>query len=195
MDDGRKERFRSLYLSARPRILAYALRRVATAEDVADVVAETFAIAWRRLDDVPEDDEALLWLYVTARHVLANEARGAQRRSSLVARIGSVFAEQEATVAPIDEGALLAIAALRALGDEDREMLMLAAWEGLDSDAIGRVLGCSPTAARIRLHRARRRLAEKVAYLSDEGTREKRPVSARHKEGEGAAIGGTQDEG
>lgn len=195
MDDGRKERFRTLYLSARPRVLAYALRRAATAQDAADVVAETFAIAWRRLDDVPEGDDALLWLYVTARHVLANEARRAQTRSNLVARIGSVLADQETTVRPIDEGAMIAIAALRALSDEDREVLMLAAWEGLDSFAIGRVLGCSPTAARIRLHRARRRLAEKVADLSGEDTREKRPVPAGHEEGEGAAISGTQEQG
>jgi RNA polymerase sigma-70 factor (ECF subfamily) len=33
------------------------------AEDAADVVAETFLVAWRRLDSVPGGDEARLWLY------------------------------------------------------------------------------------------------------------------------------------
>jgi RNA polymerase sigma-70 factor (ECF subfamily) len=49
----REHRFRALYEAARPRVAAYALRRVASHEDAADVVAETFTIAWRRLDNIP----------------------------------------------------------------------------------------------------------------------------------------------
>jgi RNA polymerase sigma-70 factor (ECF subfamily) len=58
-------------------------------------------------------------------------------------------------------------AALRSLGDTDREILTLAAWEDLDAGQIAVVLGCSRNAARIRLHRARRRLA---AALDDTRT-------------------------
>jgi DNA-directed RNA polymerase specialized sigma24 family protein len=180
MDDERRERFRALYVSARPRILAYALRRAHNTEDAADVVAETLAIAWKRLEQVPEGDGALLWLYVTARHVLANQSRRARRRSDLVARI--------------DEAALVALAVLRDLGEEDREVLMLSGWEGLDAASVGQVLGCSPAAARIRLHRARRRLEERTADLPGERPAEKRRVVARHKEDEGAAIGRAQEE-
>jgi RNA polymerase sigma-70 factor (ECF subfamily) len=147
MDDERRERFRALYVSARPRILAYALRRAHNTEDAADVVAETLAIAWKRLEQVPEGDGALLWLYVTARHVLANQSRRARRRSDLVARIGSVLASHETLVTPTDEAALVALAVLRDLGEEDREVLMLSGWEGLDAASVGQVLGCSPAAA------------------------------------------------
>jgi RNA polymerase sigma-70 factor (ECF subfamily) len=49
--------------------------------------------------------------------------------------------------------------ALRALRPRDREVLLLTAWDGLNASEAAAVLGCSPTAYRIRLHRARRRLA------------------------------------
>ena len=75
-------------LSARPRILAHALRRAHSTEDAADVVAETLAIAWKRLGDVPEGDGALLWHYVTARHVLRNESRRARRGTPVVGARG-----------------------------------------------------------------------------------------------------------
>jgi RNA polymerase sigma factor (sigma-70 family) len=194
MDEDRHERFRSLYLGARHQVLAYALRRTQNVEDAADVAAETFAIAWRRLDDVPDGADALPWLYVTARNALANEARRAKRRSNLIARIGSVLAEHETVVAPPDEAALVAVTALRALAGEDRAVLMLAAWEGLDSADIGRTLGCSENAARVRLHRARKRLREQIAGFSGEGRAEKRPSSAGHTEEDGAPIGSVQGE-
>lgn len=58
---------------------------------------------------------------------------------------------------PLTESALSA--AFARLGEADREVLALEAWEGLRGDGIAAVLGCTPGAARVRLHRARRRLA------------------------------------
>ena len=81
------ERFSALYLSKRAQITAYALRRTASREEAADVVAETFEIAWRRLDDVPASPDDLLWLYVTARHVLANAGRRTRKRNELIGRL------------------------------------------------------------------------------------------------------------
>lgn len=71
-----EDRFRRVYLEHFEPLLAYALRRVAHPEDAADVVAETFLVAWRRRHDIPADDEARLWLYGVARRVLANHHRG-----------------------------------------------------------------------------------------------------------------------
>jgi DNA-directed RNA polymerase specialized sigma24 family protein len=65
--------FGRLYREHGRAILAYALRRVGDPEDAADVVAETFLIAWRRLGDVPAGDRARLWLYAVARRVVANQ--------------------------------------------------------------------------------------------------------------------------
>jgi RNA polymerase sigma-70 factor (ECF subfamily) len=53
--------------------------------------------------------------------------------------------------------------ALAGLHEKEREVLMLAAWEELSSSEAARVLGCSATAYRIRLHRARGRLRERLA--------------------------------
>ena len=75
MSDAREDQFRALYDLTRPQIIAYALRRTSSREDAADIVAETYEIAWRRLGDVPAGPAGLLWLYVTARYVLANHGR------------------------------------------------------------------------------------------------------------------------
>jgi hypothetical protein len=51
-----------LYRDHAPEILGYALRRSGDPDDAADVVAEAFLIAWRRLGEVPPGDETRLWL-------------------------------------------------------------------------------------------------------------------------------------
>lgn len=173
MTTGEREgHFRVLYESTRPRILAYALRRMVSPEDAADVVAETFAISWRRLDVVPSGDEALLWLYATCRRVIANDRRGEHRRSELTVRVGAQLRRAVNDRSEPGADALLAARALERLRDDDRELLMLVAWEGLSSAELAHVLECSPTAARIRLHRARARLLiemERVGLVSTHG--------------------------
>lgn len=66
---------------------------------------------------------------------------------------------------PSSEDSMESAVALARLSDDDRELLMLVAWEGLDSAQLGFVLNCSPTAARIRLHRARSRLRAELDEL------------------------------
>ena len=85
-----EDRFRRLYTANFAALLAYALRRVEQHEDAADVVAETFLVAWRRGPELPAGDEVRLWLYGAARRVLANHqhANGAFR---LVAAAPEVY--------------------------------------------------------------------------------------------------------
>ncbi len=176
-EDERERRFRALYGRVRPRLLAYALRRTRSPEDAADVVAETLFIAWRRLDAVPDDETSLLWLYATCRRVIANHMRRAGRRIELTQRMG---AELSAAVRdPLDVGAdaMLATRALQHLAEDDREILMLVGWEGLGSAELARLLGCSPIAARIRLHRARARL---IAEMEQLGLVTKQQGPSRH---------------
>jgi RNA polymerase sigma-70 factor (ECF subfamily) len=174
----REDRFRALYDLTRPLLISYALRRARTPEDAADVVAETFTIAWRRLDSIPQGDAALPWLLVTARHVLANMGRRTDRGHSLVARLSDEFREAvSASVVPQDERALIATRALGRLSDRDREVIMLVAWEGFSDKDLSELLQCSPAAARIRLHRARARL---VDALADEESTEKQSTVEGH---------------
>jgi RNA polymerase sigma factor (sigma-70 family) len=153
----RRERFQALYEENYHRVLGYAQRRVAR-DDASDVVAETFLVAWRRLDQVPEGDAARLWLYGAARRVLWNQQRAVRRRDRLSRRLRA-----EGVTRPDEDpsgSSLTPVAvAFGSLRRGDRELLSLVAWEGLDPGEIAEVLGCSRNAARIRLHRARRRFA------------------------------------
>jgi RNA polymerase sigma-70 factor, ECF subfamily len=152
---GERERFEVMFRARHDAMLAFALRR-AQPDDARDVVAETFLVAWRRFRDLPVDAE-LPWLYGIARRVLANQRRGARRRAALTTRL----AEPPIFRAPSD-GALAE--ALVMLADRDREALLLVAWEGLSAEEGAQVVGCRTGTFRMRVHRARQRLA---ALLDD----------------------------
>jgi RNA polymerase sigma-70 factor, ECF subfamily len=157
------DRFRRLFAATERELLAYVLRRVDRAEDAADVVAETFLVAWRRLDKIPPGDEARLWLYGVARRQLANQRRGQLRRSRLADRLR---AELPAAVArarsPEDHRVAAVHAALARLEEEDREILRLTSWEGLTPSEIAAVMGEPAVTVRSRLHRARKRLRSEL---------------------------------
>ena len=149
-----RQRFNALFASYGPDIVAYCGWRAGSPSDAQDAVAEVFLTAWRRLDDVPEGDAARIWLYATARKVIANQRRSTRRRLALHERLAREpdAAQQEPTHS--DD---LVHEALRRLGPRDREVLLLAEWEGLTPAQIAGVLGCLTVTARGRLHRARGR--------------------------------------
>lgn len=142
---------------------AYALRRT-DRSSAQDVVSETFLVAWRRREAVPEHDP-LPWLIGVARNVMANHARSQRRRDALSDRING-----EATGAPLvtdpqaDQNLAWALGALR---PADREVLLLIAWEGLTPAQAAVSLGCSGAAFRVRLMRARRRLRAELEGRED----------------------------
>jgi len=147
--------FRALYACHRDDVWRYLRRR--TDHDVAeDLTTEVFVVAWRRR---PEPiGEALPWLYGVARHVLANHRRGAGRAVALAEKAG-----RHARAAEDDHADWVGVrtdvaTALRQLPKDDCEVLLLVAWEGLTSAEAAEVLGCRAATARVRLHRARKRL-------------------------------------
>ena len=159
---GDRARFEQLFDAHARAVKAYALRRTdpTTAEDV---VADTFLICWRRLDAVPDD--ALPWLYAVARRVLSNRRRAARRADAALERQRleppADTAEPDASFERRSE-VDAALAALARLPEGDREVLRLDVWEGLSAADGARVVGCSPAAYRVRLHRARRRLSREL---------------------------------
>lgn len=163
----RQARFEAVYAANQAPILSYALRRTASSEDAADILAETFLTAWRRLDDLPPGDDATLWLYGVARRVLANYYRGERRRSALADRLREELAHSYSPPVLTAETTQLTTA-LRRLSGQDRELLTLAAWEGLSYGQLAVVLGCSRNAVRIRLHRARTRLAAELGRATNQ---------------------------
>lgn len=154
-----EEDFRRLWAEHHRAVLAYALRRTGQRADAEDVVAGTFAVAWRRFADAPEEELRLAWLYAIAARVLANQRRSQRRLTALRSRL------RELPAAPQEERGELAevLAALRQLRPDDQEILRLAAWEGLANAELAVALDCSENAATIRLHRARKRLEEQLA--------------------------------
>ena len=160
--DTHEQRFHVLFETEARGVLGYALRRVESREDAADIVAETFSVAWRRIGDVPPDPESRLWLYGVARRILANQRRGVMRRERLADRMREQLRAGADTgagdEAPGDERALAVAEALATLPEQDREVLLLANWEGLTPTEIAVVIGVPPATARTRLHRARGRL-------------------------------------
>jgi RNA polymerase sigma-70 factor, ECF subfamily len=153
-DQERRRQLEALFTGYGRDVLAYARRRidVTTADDV---LSEVFVVAWRRLEEVPAEDP-LPWLLACARRVLANERRGERRRGAVIDRLQVQGAAVQGPVEPSD-GALAG--ALASIGERDREVLLLVAWEGLSAEQAAAVLGCSRATFFVRLHRARRRLS------------------------------------
>lgn len=170
--------FQALYEQHLPAVLAYALRRAASEADAEDVAAETFAIAWRRADAIP--DEPLPWLYGVARRVLANQRRSGRRRAGLLERLRLHTRSAEQQIA----GGGPAVDALATLDPDDQELLRLVAWEELSHGEIGVVLGVTANAVAIRLHRARKRYAAAYdAITSNTSNRVKESADWRTSKG------------
>lgn len=157
----RRRRLEVLFREHANAVHAYARRRTRAAS-ADDVVSEVFAIAWRRIDDVP--DPPLPWLLVCARRVLANQRRGERRVAALRSRLTA----NRVPPLPTDEGDGVLRQALNQLREHDREVLLLTAWEGLGLDEAATVLGCSKGAAAVRLHRARKRLEAALARIESQ---------------------------
>lgn len=148
----REARFTALAQEVGPPLRRYVVRRAAPSQ-VDDVLADAMLVLWRRLDDVP-GVEPLPWCYAVARGCLQNAARASVRQRRLAERLAAVPDSPAPDPDPDLAGAL---ARLR---EEDREVIRLWAWEELAPREIAVVLGVSPNAVSIRLHRAKQRLAE-----------------------------------
>ena len=155
-----RTRFEQLYTQTRVPILAYLLRRCGDPADAADLLAETYLTAWRRIDDIPEDEQARPWLYGVARRTLANYHRH-QRvedrladtlRAQLVSKIDRTRSQHDNRFSDVIANSL------DQLSTADREIIELAAYDQLTPAEIAVVIVKSPGAVRVRLHRIRRAL-------------------------------------
>lgn len=143
--------FAALYRGRHGDVLGYARRRV-PAHEADDVVAEVFTTAWRRRHEV--DDIGRVWLLAAAHHHVQHAARSGARRERVRSAAPSPGVAHGASDAVLD-----VVAALGRLSSADREVLTLVAWEELTPAEVAAVLGSSAATVRVRLFRARRRLA------------------------------------
>lgn len=158
------QRFRELYQRYQRPVLGYFLRRT-DATLARDGAADTFLVAWRRIDDVPDGERALLWLLGVARKVLANQRRSRDRFRAVGEKLAGLGDSPIPTPEAIvvrraeDEAMLQAVARLR---PEDQELLRLATWEEFPHADIAEILGTSPHAVGQRLYRITKRLAREL---------------------------------
>jgi len=149
-----EETFKGLFSLHYGPVYTYCARRIGR-DDAADAAAEVFTVAWRRIRRVPAEPETLPWLYGVARNVVRNQRRSQARQRRLDAKAAAHsdppgrFHHPD-SIEPV----------LERLRDDDREILMLVAWEGLGPHGLAAALGCSANTAAVRLHRARARLSE-----------------------------------
>lgn len=141
-------------------IWRFARRRTATSADADDITAETFAVAWRRRDDLPPSD-LRPWLFGVTRNVLLNHSRTIERQERLRLRVAQATPE-EASADPANGADPTLWCALSALSADDRDLLMMRAWDELAVGEIATILGCTANAASVRLHKARTRLADEL---------------------------------
>jgi RNA polymerase sigma-70 factor (ECF subfamily) len=158
-----EEQFRSLFEDRYQAVHRYVRRRIGRLpDDALDVTAQVFAVAWRRFDRIPEPPLDLPWLYGVARKMVSRQQRTLHRRQRLKDRLtaeATVSNPDSTTIDPDQERMLLAIERLR---PKDREVVRLVLWEELSHADAARVLGCSPNAIGIRMHRAREQLRLEV---------------------------------
>jgi RNA polymerase sigma-70 factor (ECF subfamily) len=158
-------RFEQLFRDHYSRVLSYTKRRMPPSV-ADDTVAETFLIAWRRLESIPRDE--LPWLLGVARRVHANQRRLDVTRERAANRLAAEPVPDEVPDAALDPELGRAFSQL---AERDQELLRLIAWEGMRPAEAGRVLGWSAVRARVRLHRARARLQ---SLLQHPGTKEEK---------------------
>ena len=170
--------FQSLFQKRFTVVWRFARRRCASSADADDVTAETFAVAWRRRHDIP-CEQVHLWLFGIARRVIANQSRSARRQEHLRLRLVEQAVPGPTDERPSHDGTLLA--ALAALSPDDRDLLIMRAWDELPVAEMARLLDCSPNAVSVRLHKARRRLA--VELKKDAGATGHVEVEPRRPKG------------
>lgn len=153
------ERLAVLFDAHAIKVHRYLRRRVTDSAAVDDLASEVFLVATRRIRDIPEGNE-LPWLYVTARNTVANWRRRLTPSpvddAFLAAMIGSETAPDVSEQLALQE-------VWKNLSETDREVLRLAAWEGLSGKELAEAFEMSESAAASALSRARARLSREVA--------------------------------
>ena len=161
--------FREIFDANHRAIQAYCWRRL-PASVADDAAADVFLAAWRKINDAPPADERRLWLYGIARNVVRNANRSSNRRRALANRWSNEPMRHEPgpeTIILRNEEEKARIAALERLRAEEREIVLLRAWEGLSSREIAAVLDLTPKAVDNRLARIRTKLSKLLAVPAE----------------------------
>lgn len=154
-DDAFEEYFRANWVP----VLQFVQRRVSDPWTAQDIAQECFVEAVRRFD--PADPPPRAWLCGVAWNRVKKNYQSRKREAGLVLRLAA-----ERPPALHDQTAEVVAQALAGLDDAQREILMLAYWDGLSAAEIGIILGISESAVWQRLSRARRATERLLTHRS-----------------------------
>jgi RNA polymerase sigma-70 factor (ECF subfamily) len=151
--ESRSDELERLYREQGDRLWRALLAFSGDPEVASDAVAEAFAQALRRGEDVREPDR---WLWRAAFRIAAGELKERGRRGELV----------DDTPYEMEEPARDLVAALRRLSERQRSSVVLHHAAGYTVDEVAAILGSTSAAVRVHLSRGRKRLRE---LLGDAG--------------------------
>ncbi|MEZ0578194.1 RNA polymerase sigma factor [Nocardioides sp. MH1] len=166
---GDPEAMGEIYDRYADRIYGFCFRRTASWSLAEDAMAAVFLEVWRVRRRVETyGGELLPWLYGVAANVCRNSLRGQRRQVALRAKLhavdgdASVADPADRVAARVDDERRMAdlLHAVALLGERDRQILMLVAWDGLTYQQAAELLGVPVGTVRSRLSRSRARLAE-----------------------------------
>lgn len=167
IDNATPDRFNPLFEANYNAVYRYCVRRLGTL-DAEDAAADVFAVAWRRIAEMPSGEASRAWLFGVAYRVIGNEYRSRRRQKDLAGRLAALGTGPdphelfESSSSPQIECLYEALDGLR---PADRELLRLWSWDGLTRAEIAHVLHLTETAVDQRLHRARSRLRTRFERL------------------------------
>jgi RNA polymerase sigma-70 factor (ECF subfamily) len=163
---GDEPRFEQLYWRNHRDLLAFIRRRVPL-DAAEDVLAETFVVAWRRLEDIPDEERA--WLFGVARNVIRNAYRAEARQRALHVRVADEVERTASDVGRFDDAIASRadlVSSWNQLSETEQEVIALVAWDGLSNGEAAQVVGVTTSAFAVRLFRARRRLLHLIERRS-----------------------------
>lgn len=172
MDDNSDRAFEALYEDTYQRLSAYCQRRTHTLSDAEEAVAIVYSIAWRRRLEFVAADSPLAWLYAVAWKTLRNQDRSNRSHDGLKGRLAAFPEPYQASIETLVGERMdleRALRALERLRPRDRELIQLAALEGLTYQEIALVFDKSEASIRTDLSRARQKLRRIYQKLRDGG--------------------------
>ena|SRR5688572_14121848 len=130
-----------------------------------DLVQDSFVKAFDRLEECRDAAHYRAWLYRICRNLCLDELRNVRRLSVPMSMIDDADGIEDPRGGP-DDLTLTLRAALSRLPDELRESFLLKHDAGYTYDEIAELTNASPSAVKMRVHRAREALRE---FLEEQG--------------------------
>lgn len=174
----RRERFLRLLADCRKRLEDYALAMTRNVDDAHDLIAETVLRAFEGFDALRDDQAFLAYLFTIA----SREHQRRRRRARWFAPFDEERAERmpfRGTMPDVSVDVRLLYDAIDRLPVREREAIVLFEITGLSLKEVQAVQGGSIGSIKVRLHRARKRLA-RLLGVEDKG-RAGEPAQSGHR--------------